>query len=228
MALNSGNNGKAHVLEISNRATIQTLTTEAVVTLTDRIANHESSLNTNAHQISNIFGLQTELNSKEPAILTKNTAFNKNYGSTSDTVCQGNDSRLSDARTPLAHTHTISNITGLQTTLEGKASTTHSHVISDIVNLQTTLDSKVDEVVGKGLSTNDLTDEIKGQYDSAVLLSHTHTNKTLLDSLVSNGNGTKYLSDDGTYKTVIGGGVGGNGVDTFVELTDTPSTYVGQ
>ena len=148
MALNSGNNSKAHVLEISNRANIQTLTTEVVVTLTDRIANHESSLNTNAHQISNIFGLQTELNSKEPVILTKNTAFNKNYGSTADTVCQGNDSRLSDARTPLAHTHTISNITGLQTTLEGKASTTHSHVISDIVNLQTTLDSKANVFTG--------------------------------------------------------------------------------
>lgn len=64
MSLASGKNGKAHVLEISNRANIQTLTTDAVVTLTDRIANHESSLNTNAHQISNIFGLQTELNSK--------------------------------------------------------------------------------------------------------------------------------------------------------------------
>ena len=148
MALDSGKNGKTNVLEISNRATIQTLTTDAVVTLTDRIANHESSLNNNAHQISNIFGLQTELNSKEPAILTKNTAFNKNYGSTSDTVCQGNDSRLSDARTPLAHTHTISNITGLQTTLEGKASTTHSHGISDIINLQTVLGSKANVFTG--------------------------------------------------------------------------------
>ena len=148
MALTSGKNGKAHVLEISNRANIQTLNTDAVVTLSDRIANHESSLNANAHQISNIFGLQTELNSKEPAILTKNTAFNKNYGSTSDTVCQGNDSRLSDARTPLAHTHTISNITGLQTTLEGKASTTHSHVISGITNLQTELDNKANVFTG--------------------------------------------------------------------------------
>lgn len=64
MALTSGQNGKAHVLEISNRANIQTLTQDAVVTLTDRIANHESSLNTNAHQIANIFGLQTELDSK--------------------------------------------------------------------------------------------------------------------------------------------------------------------
>jgi hypothetical protein len=32
------------------------------------------------------------------------------------------DSRLSDARTPLTHTHTIANITGLQSSLDGKAS----------------------------------------------------------------------------------------------------------
>ena len=51
MALTSSKNGISSVLEISNRANIQTLTTDAVVTLTDRIANHESSLNTNAHQI---------------------------------------------------------------------------------------------------------------------------------------------------------------------------------
>lgn len=87
MSLTSGKNGKAHVLEISNRANIQTLNTDAVVSLTDRIANHESSLNTNAHQISNIFGLQTELNNK---------------ASTS-------------------HSHTISNITNLQTVLDNKA-----------------------------------------------------------------------------------------------------------
>lgn len=64
MALTSGNNSKSNVLEISNRASIQTLTQDAVVTLTDRISNHESSLNTNAHQIENIFGLQTELDNK--------------------------------------------------------------------------------------------------------------------------------------------------------------------
>ena len=42
---------------------------------------------------------------KEPAF-TKNTAFNKNFGTTSGSVCQGNDARLSDARTPKTHTHT--------------------------------------------------------------------------------------------------------------------------
>lgn len=31
---------------------------------------------------------------------TKNTAFNKDFGTTADTVVQGNDARLSDARTP--------------------------------------------------------------------------------------------------------------------------------
>lgn len=46
----------------------------------------------------------------EPAF-TKNSAFNKSFGTTAGTVCQGNDSRLSDARTPKAHTHTKSQIT---------------------------------------------------------------------------------------------------------------------
>ena len=50
----------------------------------------------------------------EPAF-TKNTAFNKNFGTTSGTVCQGNDSRLSNARTPTAHTHTKSEITDFPT-----------------------------------------------------------------------------------------------------------------
>lgn len=34
----------------------------------------------------------------EPAIATKHTAFNVDYGTTAGTVCQGNDARLSNAR----------------------------------------------------------------------------------------------------------------------------------
>ena len=34
------------------------------------------------------------------AAFTKNTAFNKDFGTASGTICQGNDSRLSDPRTP--------------------------------------------------------------------------------------------------------------------------------
>ena len=41
----------------------------------------------------------------EPAF-SKNNAFNKTFGSIAGKVCQGNDSRLSDARTPTSHDNT--------------------------------------------------------------------------------------------------------------------------
>ena len=41
--------------------------------------------------------MDTKLTGKEPAF-TKNNAFNKNFGTSAGTVCQGNDSRLSNAR----------------------------------------------------------------------------------------------------------------------------------
>lgn len=50
----------------------------------------------------------------EPAF-TKNSAFNKNFGTAAGTVCEGNDSRLSNARTPTAHTHVKSEITNFPT-----------------------------------------------------------------------------------------------------------------
>ena len=71
-------NGKAHVLEMANRASVQKLAGESLSGFTDRLDNHESGLNTNAHGISNIAGLQAGLNSKEP-VFSKNTGFNKNF-----------------------------------------------------------------------------------------------------------------------------------------------------
>lgn len=41
----------------------------------------------------------------EPTIVIKHNAFNKSFGSKADTVCEGNDPRLSDAREPLPHEH---------------------------------------------------------------------------------------------------------------------------
>jgi hypothetical protein len=93
------------------------------------------------HIIGNVTGLQIALDGKENTF-TKNTAFNKNFGTTADTVTQGNDARLSDSRTPLAHTHPISEITGLQTALDGKAASSHTHTIANVTGLQTALDGK--------------------------------------------------------------------------------------
>lgn len=50
------------------------------------------------------------LSQKEDSF-TKNTAFNKDFGSTTGTVCDGADPRLSDPRPPTAHTHTLSQVT---------------------------------------------------------------------------------------------------------------------
>ena len=63
-AMNNGKNGRAHVLEISNRATVQKIALEDVTGITASLNNHYSGLNTNAHQIGNIAGLQTALNDK--------------------------------------------------------------------------------------------------------------------------------------------------------------------
>ena len=103
------------VFEIANRVVINNTTNEVV----EGLAGHQSEKNTSAHEVSNISGLQAILNEKE-YMFSKNTAFNKNFGTTLGTVCEGNDSRLSDARIPTAHTHTVSDVSGLETALNGK------------------------------------------------------------------------------------------------------------
>lgn len=52
-----------------------------------------------------------------------------NFGTTAGTVCQGNDSRLSDARTPTAHTHDDRYYTETEVNnlLAGKANSSHTH-----------------------------------------------------------------------------------------------------
>lgn len=43
---------------------------------------------------------------------------------------------------PSSHTHPISDVTNLQTALDGKAASVHTHAISDVTSLQTALDGK--------------------------------------------------------------------------------------
>lgn len=64
-------------------------------------------------------------NAKEPAF-SKRTAFNKNFGTTSGTVCQGNDSRLSNSR---KCNNTFDNVSTARSNLglTGTSNTTHYH-----------------------------------------------------------------------------------------------------
>ena len=77
----------------------------------------------------------------------------------------------SDARTALAgksdndHGHEIDNVAGLQDALDGKSDNGHGHEIDNVAGLQDALDGKVDKEEGKGLSTNDFTNDLKTKLD---------------------------------------------------------------
>lgn len=76
----------------------------------------------------------------EPVIDDKRSAFNVNFGVTAQTACEGNDPRLSDARTPLPHEHDIGDIEGLSgsiSTIRGNIaslSNFHTHGNTDILD----------------------------------------------------------------------------------------------
>lgn len=74
---------------------------------------------------------------------------------------------------------------------------------------------KVDTVEGKGLSTNDLTDELKTSYDGAVTNSHTHTNKEVLDSTTAS-----YTTEEKTKLSNIEEGAQVNTI-TEIQLNGT-------
>ena len=76
---------RANVFEIANRVAVNNAA-DGVTGVTNDLANHQSGSHTNAHQISNISGLQTALNGKANSV----------------------------------HTHSIADVTGLQTALNGK------------------------------------------------------------------------------------------------------------
>lgn len=108
------------------------------------------------------------------------------------------------------------------------------------------LNNKVTRETGKGLSTNDLTDELKAQYDSATTEQHTHNNKSILDDITaayttsektklslieSNAqeNIIESISVDGVPQQIVNKNVnitggGGGGISVVDNLNSTSST----
>ncbi|WP_073346055.1 tail fiber domain-containing protein [Bacteroides congonensis] len=73
---------------------------------------------------------------------------------------------------PSTHNHTVTEITGLQSQLDGKASSSHSHVISGITGLSTELGNKAN--VNHSHSISGITN-LQNQLDSKAASSHTHS-----------------------------------------------------
>jgi hypothetical protein len=71
----------------------------ALISNASGIPVHSSVTNTELGHLSGVTSsIQTQLNGKEPSF-TKNTGFNKNFGTTAGTVAEGNDSRFHNAVT---------------------------------------------------------------------------------------------------------------------------------
>ncbi|RJO69762.1 hypothetical protein D5S18_28070 [Nocardia panacis] len=69
------------------------------------------------------------------------TAVASLFGSTAGTVTQGDDPRLSDARAPKAHAHTISDVTGLPAAMLTIGTTATTALRGDAIQLVTSLPS---------------------------------------------------------------------------------------
>lgn len=123
------------------------------------------------HATSEVTGLDNALLSKAPAArvltagaglsgggdLTADRSLAVSFGSAAGTAAQGNDARLSDARTPLAHTHPQSDITGLVAALAGKQDTAGKGAASGYASLDAATKLPLAQLPSHQHPTSDIT-----------------------------------------------------------------------
>ena len=156
-------------------------------------------------------GITSDINAVQTNLETHINNKSNPHEVTKDQVGLGNVDNTSDANKP------ISNAT--QTALNGKFSATDGNAlkqtIEDMPNLVVTEGSvsHKNNNISLSLRQQDLKDPVNT--DSILLTFNpataskagilVPTDKSKIDKIITNGNGTKYLSDNGTYKEVSGG-----------------------
>lgn len=156
-------------------------------------------------------GITSDINAVQTNLETHINNKSNPHEVTKDQVGLGNVDNTSDANKP------ISNAT--QTALNGKFSATDGNAlkqtIEDMPNLVVTEGSvsHKNNNISLSLRQQDLKDPVNT--DSILLKFNPATDSTAgiilpsdkskIDKIITNGNGTKYLSDNGTYKEVSGG-----------------------
>ena len=146
--------------------------------------------------------------------------------------------------TPSAHSHVISDVTGLQTALNGKAASSHSHVISDVTGLQTALDGKQATLVsGTNIKTvngetllgsGNLVISGGGGHGGSTSwgdIGGTLSNQTDLQNALNGKEGTitagttsQYFRGDKTFQTLDKAAVGLSNVDNTTDANKPLST----
>jgi hypothetical protein len=117
----------------------------------------------------------------EPAF-TKNTGFNKNFGTSAGTVSEGNHTHNKSQITDFAHTHPITDISGLETELNSKATQDDIDVaIAALVDSSpealNTLNELAEALANDPNFATTITNELAGKSD----LDHTHLKADITD-----------------------------------------------
>lgn len=130
---------------------------------------------------------------------------------TKDQVGLGNVNNTSDANKPISNATQIA-LNGKFSATDGNALKQRVDNIPELVATDITVDSDNDSVnisldktsiVDGTLSGTTININSATASKAGIL---TPSDKTKIDKIITNGNGTKYLSDNGTYKEVSGGG----------------------
>lgn len=170
-----------------------------------------SSDKTKLDRLKDQAGITSDINAVQTNLETHINNKSNPHEVTKDQVGLGNVDNTSDANKP------ISNAT--QTALNGKFSATDGNAlkqrvdnIPELVATDITVDSDNDSVnisldktsiVDGTLSGTTININSATASKAGILVP---TDKSKIDKIITNGNGTKYLSDNGTYKEVSGGG----------------------
>lgn len=119
--------------------------------------------------------------------LSANRTLAVSYGTSAGTACQGNDSRLSDARTPTTHNHTASQVTDFNTAADAR-------ITAAIGSTVQAYDSDLTAFAAKTAPSG----AVVGTTDTQTLTSKTLTNPTVNNYT----EGVVAIGNTGTSKTI--------------------------
>lgn len=177
-------------------------------------------------------GITSDINAVQTNLETHINNKSNPHEVTKDQVGLGNVDNTSDANKP------ISNAT--QTALNGKFSATDGNALKQRVD-------NIPELVATDITVDSDNDSINISLDKTSIVDGTlsgttininsataskagilvPTDKSKIDKIITNGNGTKYLSDNGTYKEVQGGSADIESLKQYVNDSISSARSVG-
>lgn len=177
-------------------------------------------------------GITSDINAVQTNLETHINNKSNPHEVTKDQVGLGNVDNTSDANKPIS--------TATQTALNGKFSATDGNALKQRVD-------NIPELVATDITVNSDNDSVNISLDKTSIVDGTlsgttininsataskagilvPTDKSKIDKIITNGNGTKYLSDNGTYKEVQGGSADIESLKQYVNDSISSARSVG-